>query len=407
MMRRILSYRFLVVLVVLALGVAGWFVAGNSPAGQRHATVFFQQASGLYPGDDVRILGVSVGKITDIRPQENQVRVEISYDESHPVPQGAHAALVAPSLVTSRFVQLDPPYTGGPELADGEAIPANRTVTPVEWDEITAQLNKLTQDLGPQGANSAGALARFLDTTSANLNGQGGNIRETLSKLTDAVTTLSNGSGDLFGVIRNLQTFVTALADSDDVVAQFQGQLSGVSQVLNDNRQTLASTLSTLDSSFGVIRDFVQNNRDKVGSTLGSLSETTENLAGQRQHLADILQIAPTAIANYNNVYDPISGTLNGAVSDVMLRHPAVFVCSALFSLGGPPEACQQALQPLLSVIPFDGLPVEVNPVQRTGTSNQIVAGQENAPPPSPRSQARAAPSGNGLLGLLIPGGSK
>jgi phospholipid/cholesterol/gamma-HCH transport system substrate-binding protein len=408
-----LSYRVLVVLVVLALVAAGWFVVGGS-TDQRHAAVYFQQANGLYAGDDVRILGVSVGKVTKIEPQADQVRVEISYDPKHPIPQQAHAAIVAPSLVTSRFVQLDPPYGGGAELPEGGTIPVSRTAIPVEWDQITDQLNRLTTDLGPQGANSDGALTRLLDTTSANLDGQGANLRNTITQLSKAVSTLADGSGDLFGVVRNLQTFVTALAGSDDVVAQFQNQLAAVSGVLNDNRTTLATTLSTLDSSLGVIRDFVQNNRGKLGSTLDSLNNVTENLAGQRQTLADILQIAPTAVANFNNVYDPLAGSLNGAVTDSMISHPATFVCAALLSLGGPPEECQAALQPLLSIIPFDHLPVGVNPVVRNGMANQIVAGQENSAPPPAAAVAPAAsqpaapaPADSGLLGMLIPGGLK
>ncbi|HVV08203.1 MCE family protein [Amycolatopsis sp.] len=404
MIRRLASYRFLAVLVVLALGAAGFFVVGRS-GGQRHAAVYFQQANGLYAGDEVRILGVPVGKVTKVEPQADQVRVEISYDPAHPIPQQAHAAIVAPSLVTSRFVQLDPPYTGGEQLADGGTIPVSRTAIPVEWDQITAQLNKLTTDLGPQGANSDGALTRLLDTASANLDGQGANLRDTVTQLSKAVSTLADGSGDLFGVVRNLQTFVTALASSDDVVARFQNQLASVSGVLDDNRTTLATTLSTLDSSLGVIRDFVRNNRGKLGSTLDSLTRVAGNLAGQRQTLADILQVAPTAVANFNNVYDPLSGSLNGAVTDSMIAHPATFVCAALFSVGGPPESCQAALQPLLAVIPFDHLPVGVNPVVREGMPNQIVAGQENSTPPP--AAAANPPADPALLGLLIPGGLK
>jgi len=404
MIRRLASYRFLALVVVLALAASGFLVAGGSPA-RRHAVVWFQQVIGLYEGDDVRILGVSVGTVTKVEPRADRVRVEISYDGAHPVPADVHAAIVAPSLVTSRFVQLDPPYTTGRQLPDGGEVPVTRTAIPVEWDQITAQLDRLSGDLGPQGANSGGALTRLLDTASANLDGQGAAIRDTVTRLSQAVSTLSNGSGDLFGVVRNLQTLATALADSDDVVAQFQGQLADTSGVLDDNRTALATMLSTLDSSLGVVRDFVRNNRGKLGSTVDQLTQVTENLSGQRQTLADILQIAPTAIANYNNVYDPLTGALNGAVSDVMLSHPATFVCAALFSLGGSPESCQAALQPLLSVIPFEHLPAGVNPIIRDGVSNQIAAGQEGAPP-APPSVSRPA-AGGGLLGLLVPGGLK
>jgi len=68
--------------------------------------VTFPSAEGLYEGDDVRVLGVPVGSISRITPGESGVVVELSLDDDQPVPADARAAIVSPSLVSGRFVQL-------------------------------------------------------------------------------------------------------------------------------------------------------------------------------------------------------------------------------------------------------------------------------------------------------------
>lgn len=399
-MRRPISRRLVTVAIVAALVMAATVVLWPGTS-NRTITVRFASTTGLYVGDEVRILDVPVGEITGVTPTEDSVVVELSYDEEHPLPAGVQAAVVAPTLVTGRYVALHPPYTSGPRLEDGAVIPVDRTAVPMEWDQITAQLSRLAADLGPDGANRDGALSRVLDVSARNLDGQGAKLHQTIADLASATTTLAEGSGDLFSTVDNLRTLVGALAGSDHVVAEFQNQLAAVSGVLEENRELLSGTLRTLDGSAEQIRGFVADNRDRLTANVESLASVAGNLAGQRQRIADLLQIAPTTLANYNNVYDPASGTINAVVSDAFLRHPAVFVCSTVFSLGGPPEQCQQALAPLLSVLP-DQLPVGTNPLHRNGVSNQIDAGAGQQPAPE---QAPTSTGPGGVAGLLLPGG--
>ena len=69
-----------------------------------------------------------------------------------PVPADAKAVVVAASVVSDRYIQLTPAYTGGPQLADDAVIPVSRTAVPVEVDQIYTSLNRLAQALGPNGA---------------------------------------------------------------------------------------------------------------------------------------------------------------------------------------------------------------------------------------------------------------
>ena len=67
----------------------------------------------------------------------------------YPVPADVRAAILSPSLVSARAIQLVPAYSGGPKLAAGATIPQDRTAVPVEWDDFRQQLEKLTDSLQP------------------------------------------------------------------------------------------------------------------------------------------------------------------------------------------------------------------------------------------------------------------
>ena len=62
---------------IVLLAALGWTIL--KPAGQYRVTAFFTGTVGLYPGSDVRILGIDVGEITDITALGDKVRVEMMH----------------------------------------------------------------------------------------------------------------------------------------------------------------------------------------------------------------------------------------------------------------------------------------------------------------------------------------
>ena len=85
---------------------------------------YFTNTNGVYTGDEIRILGVRVGTVEQIDPQPNAAKVTFTVDSQYPVPADVRAAILSPSLVTARAIQLVPAYSGGPKFADGGIIPA-------------------------------------------------------------------------------------------------------------------------------------------------------------------------------------------------------------------------------------------------------------------------------------------
>jgi phospholipid/cholesterol/gamma-HCH transport system substrate-binding protein len=335
--------------VVAALTVALW--PRSEPV---RVTAYFPRTVGIYPGSDVRVLGVRIGEVKKITPEGKRVRVELEYDEGRKVPADAKAAIINSSVVSDRYVQLLPVYQGGPAMRNGAVIPESRTAVPVELDRIFDSLHTTADALGPKGANKDGSLSRLLGVSADNLEGQGKNLNQTVEDLSLAVTTLSDGRQDLFGTVRNLQVFTAALAADDKSVRSFNESLTKVAEQLAGERKDLAAALKHLGTALGDVSEFVKANKESLTSDVEGLSKVTKVLVTQRAALEELLEVAPAALDNLHNAGNPSSGTLDTRNNPDHPQDPASLLCSVLKTTGdegGKNPDCQE-LKKL-----FDSLP--------------------------------------------------
>ena len=337
MSRRALVAGGLVLALLVGLAVVLW-----PEGGTRHVRAEFVRAVGLYQGSDVRILGVKVGEVTAVRPAGDRVVVDMTYDDAYSVPADAKAVVVSPSVVSDRYVQLTPVYRSGPKLADDARIRLSDTAVPVELDRIFSSLDDLDVALGPQGANSSGALTRLLAVGADNLDGEGTKINRTLTDFSQAISTLSTKRDDLFGTVRNLQVFTTALAGSDSQVRAFNSDLASVADQLAGERAELALALKNLAIALGEVASFVKENRKNLTADIAGLADVTGVLAKQKDALAEVLDAGPVALSNLQNAYNPASGTLDTRDNVQQLDDPGLFLCALLTSLGQPQRVCDQ-----------------------------------------------------------------
>jgi phospholipid/cholesterol/gamma-HCH transport system substrate-binding protein len=220
--------------------------------------------------------------------------------------------VIAPSVVADRYVQLTTLSRGGPKIADGAVIPAGRTATPVELDELYTSLNDLLTALGPGGANADGALSELLSTGAANLRRNGSAFNENVRNFAELARTLSGNRDDLFGTVDQLQRFTGMLAGNDRQVARVNQQLAEVWQTLGADRYELSSALRRLGAALADIQAFIRDNRDAIKSNVDKLAETTQLLVNRRAELSEALDVAPLAVSNVLNAFDPASQTLQG-----------------------------------------------------------------------------------------------
>lgn len=338
--------RALGLLVALAAlpALAGCSLGGGST---KHLSAHFSKAIGVYVSSDVRILGVAIGKVTAIHPDGDTVRVDMEYDSKYKIPAAAKAVVIAPSIVSDRYVQLTPAYTGGPVLADHSTIDVDRTQVPLELDQIYADIDKIDQALGPNGANKNGALSDLLKVSAKNLEGNGALLGTTLSDFSRAVQTLSENRDDLFGTVDNLQKFTTQIANSDSTVRQFNQLLATVSDQLAGERGDLATAVKQLSVALGDVATFVKDNREALASNVSGLADVTKVLVNEQTALKEFLDTAPTALSNLQLAYNPTSGTLDTRDDGTSQLSPAI-LCGVLNQAQGGTAALVSMLPTLL-----------------------------------------------------------
>jgi phospholipid/cholesterol/gamma-HCH transport system substrate-binding protein len=388
---------------LVALLVAGAaFLVRQVFFGPNTITAYFPTATSIYPGDEVRVSGVKVGKIDSITPEGTQTKMTLKVDRDVPIPADAKAVVVAQNLVAARYVQLTPAYRkgGGPTMRDGAVIPSDRTAVPVEWDEVKTQLMRLATELGPKAGVSGTSVSRFIDSAANALDGNGDKLRQTLAQLSGAARIFAEGSGNIVDIIKNLQVFVTALRDSKEQIVMFQNRLASLTSVVNDNRSDLDAALSDLSVALGEVQRFVAGSRNQTSEQIRSLASVTQNLVDNRMSLENVLHISPNAIANYQNIYYPAAGAVTGAFSLANFANPVYFFCGligAVENTTAPETAklCAQYLGPALRLLNFNYLPFPTNLYLRPALGPQWMvytdpklapggAGPGDAPEPPP-----------------------
>src|SRR6202011_6109712 len=248
-------------------------------------------------------------------------------------------------------------------MPDGAVIPKDRTAVPVEWDEIRAQLQRLTVLLQPTKPGGVSTLGELINTAADNLRGQGANIRDTVIKLSQALSALGDHSKDLFSTLKNLSTLVTALHDSADLLEQLNRNLAEVTSLLADDPNKVGQTVEDLNSVVGDVQSFAADNREAIGTASDKLASITTALVQSLDDIKQTLHIAPTTIDNFNNIYEPANGSLTGALAVSNFSNPIAFLCGAIQAasrLGADQAAklCVQYLAPIVKNRQYNILPL-------------------------------------------------
>jgi phospholipid/cholesterol/gamma-HCH transport system substrate-binding protein len=369
--------------VLLAVFIAlGAYVAWPGRSGNK-IVGYFTSAVGLYPGDQIRIVGVPVGTIDSIEPRAEDVKITMSVDRDVKVPADARAVVMSPNLVAARFIQLAPAYTSGPALPDGATIPLAKTAVPVEWDEVKQSLTDLAKQLSPAAGQLQGPLGKAINQAADTFNGNGDSFRSSLRELSQAAGRLGDSRTDIFGTIKNLRVLVDALSGSNEQIVSFAGHVASVSQVLAKSSNHLDNTLGTLNQALIDVKGFLQQNNSTLIGTVDKLNDLTKVLSDQSEDIEQVLHVAGPGISNFYNIYDPAQGTLNGLISIPEFANPIQFICGGSFDttagISGPDyykraEICRERLGPPLRRLTFNYPPIMFHPLNTiTAYKGQII----------------------------------
>jgi phospholipid/cholesterol/gamma-HCH transport system substrate-binding protein len=187
-----------VTMVLFALSCVGlllflWLSFGGTiPLGAQgyRVNVSFPNAQDLASQADVRIAGVSIGKVvsTELDPQGNRTLATLQIDTKYaPIHQNTRAILRTKTILGETYVQLLPGAPNAPPIADGGTL-ARSQVLP------TTQLSDIFNAFDPKTRNAFQVwqqqLAKAVDGNDQNLNDVLGNLPSFAADATDILQVL-------------------------------------------------------------------------------------------------------------------------------------------------------------------------------------------------------------------------
>lgn len=356
-----------VILLTIALVVAGVVVWRTVNALNRIQVVaYFDNSNGLFVNDEVRVLGVPVGRIERIEPEAERVKITFWVDDEVAIPAGAKAAIVSPQLVTSRAIQLTPAYTGGDKMTNGAVIEIDRTAVPLEWDDLRLQLEKLTDALAPTQPGGVSTVGEFVNTAADNLRGQGGNMRETIVNVSKALSILGDHSGDMFSTVKNLSLVVSALHDSSDLLSQLNRNFAAATGALASSPDAVGNAVKYLNDVVGATTAFISENRDSMGTASDQLASITTAVHDSIDDVEQSLHLFPNTLQNFINIYQPTQQGITGALTLQNFANPISFLCGGIQAasrMNGEQSAklCAQYLAPIIKNRQYNFLPLGAN----------------------------------------------
>jgi len=370
--------RRLIVAVVVALAaalavqgahVAGW-LRGDDPSAMVVRADFID-TTGLYVGNEVTYLGVHIGQVVEVEPHGASMTVVMHLDPGTQLPRDAGAEILQSSLVTDRYVEIGPAYTGGPTLADGAHIDASHTRSPAGVDEIASSIDRLVKAVdGSLGSGPAGSgVARMLAATAHTLRGNGSALRAALSGGQGALEVLTGKRDALTRVSQDLLALVDVLAHRDARIRAFTRQSDATLGVLSAQRSEIVSTVQALSQLTRLAGDFLRRNGDVLGSDLKGIDQLVGVVRANQASLGEAWDVMPAGAQNIARAYDwklkrmRVALTFNvGPFSGIFRTHACQVLVDALAMGTGLCDSLVQAdgggsLDPLLDGLFFNVLP--------------------------------------------------
>ena len=215
---------------------------------------------------------------------------------------------------------------------------------------------------------STGSVGRFIDSAANALDGNGDKLRQTFAQLSGVGRILADGSGNIVATIDNLQTFVTALRDSNDQIVLFQDRFATLTSVVDDSRSDLDAAMKNCPTSSARCSGSSRAPGTRPPNRFGCSASVTQNLVDHRMDLENVLHIAPHSIANAVNMFDPRTGAASGVFVFNNFSNPVWAICAMIGALENvtSPETgklCAQYLGPALDTIELQQPAGSVQPV--------------------------------------------
>jgi phospholipid/cholesterol/gamma-HCH transport system substrate-binding protein len=392
------------VMVIFALSCFGLLTyiwktfGGPSPLAPKgyQITADFDEATTLSDTADVRISGISVGRVKKTELARDRTRVTIEIEPKYaPIPRDTRAIIRQKTLLGESYIELTPGTRDGPKLFDGERLARGQVQKTTELDEVTRALDlrtrralqKLVESLGAiqgEGADlnaALGNLPRFMNDSGAvlrSLDRQERAVQQLVRDGGEVFEALGARQGELSGLIRAADDVLTTTARRDRDLAEAVRILP---TTLAELRPTLEIARELSLEAHPLVRDLRPGARALAPALRDAmvLAPEAERLFGDVDRLVDVARDGVPATTDVVRAAHPLFDRLPPTLREAqpVVDYADLYKQDAVAQLAGfassvqataPTEAGGEPLHYLRSVVPFTSEGFQVYE-QRAGTN--------------------------------------
>ena len=292
----------------------------------------FTDVSGLRVGDDVKIAGVRVGRVSSIEVDGNDAKVDMQIESSQPVLSNSQLTMRYQNLVGQRYIGITQPATHGAPLEPGATIPASQTSPGFDLTELLNGFRPLFEVLKPQDVNTlATSIVQVLQ-------GEGGTV-DSLLQQTSSLTTFVANRDQIIGEVLTrltpvLQDFAAHDSDLKTTVASLKSLVTG----LADDRKQIGASIDGISQLIGSTTSLVNSVRQPLVGAVGELNASASTLAANRSLIGEAL-----------NGFDRSIGDLGRGTSYQNALN--IYICSLAIGIGNSPTIDPAGSNPKRSAV--------------------------------------------------------
>jgi phospholipid/cholesterol/gamma-HCH transport system substrate-binding protein len=266
-------------LTVLALGVLTALNARSLPVigdGTTYSAEF-TEAAGVFAGNDVRIAGVEVGRVSDVELRGGRVLISFRVKGAW-LGDATSAAIRLKTVLGQKYLALDPQGEG--TLDPGQPIPRSRTSVPYD---ILAAFGELSSTVDRIDTTQ---LAKSFDTLSATLANTPQSVRGALTGLSRLSDTLATRDHQLATLLGNTRVVSQTLVDRDTAVRKLLDDGNQLLAEVSNREQAISSLLDGSRQLATELSGLISENDAQFGPLLTQLDQLTSMLQRNQDALA-------------------------------------------------------------------------------------------------------------------------
>ncbi|MFR9753302.1 MCE family protein [Nocardia sp. 004] len=280
------------VTTVLALSIANYSGAGTEFKAR------FTDATSLNPGDEVRIAGVRVGKITDVAIVDKRL-AEVTFDltDRDWLPASVTATIRYRNLVGQRYLALEQ-GTGeqGRKLHAGGLIPLERTEPALNLTTLFNGFRPLFRTLSAEDVNqlSFEIIQVF--------QGEQGTIRDLVASTANLTNKIADKDAVIGELIRNLTEVLDTVNARDDQFDQLIVNTSALISGLAEDRDTIGRSVTSLAQLTSATSDLLVPVRPTLQGSIAGLSQLAGTLDARSDDVNEALYTLPIKMEKLGRV---------------------------------------------------------------------------------------------------------